>query len=174
MTNFNCSARRWLTTAFLGALLAHTGCTDSTGPLPDEGVPDELAFSIGGFAMDSKSVELRGDTVVLRRRSWSGAADVLDSARAVPTPDEWRAFWAAADRAGVARWRRQYMAEGIVDGNGWSLRLGAGGRLITSTGSNAYPDVLGREHEGLMTSEFRAFLDALGDLVGEPFFAVPL
>lgn len=157
---------RYLSTAVLvGALVAHAGCRDATGPLPDEGVPDELTFSIGGFAVDSRVVEVRGDTVVLRR--WR-AGDAADSVRAVPTSDDWRGFWTVANRVGVGRWRGQYRAEDIVDGTGWSLRLVAGGRVITSTGSNAYPDWRGREHEGQMTDEFRAFLAALGELVGEP------
>jgi hypothetical protein len=162
--------RRCLSTAaLLGALVAHPGCSDATGPLPDEGAPDELTFSIGGFAVDSRELELRGDTVVLVRRSWRWiAGDAVDSVRAVPTSDQWRAFWMVAERAGLARWREQYLAEDIVDGTGWSLRLAVGGYVITSSGSNAYPDWRGREHEGLMTDEFRAFLTALGALVGEP------
>jgi hypothetical protein len=158
--------RRCLSTvALLGALVAQPGCGDATGPLPDEGAPDELTFSIGGFAVDSRELELRDDTVVLRR--WR-AGDAVDSVRAVPTSDQWRAFWMAAGRAGLARWRAQYVAEDILDGTAWSLRLAAGGRVITSSGSNAYPDWRGREHEGVMTDEFRAFLTALGALVGEP------
>lgn len=153
--------------ALVAVVVAHAGCSDPTGPLPDEGVPDELTFSIGGFAVDSRMIELRGDTVVFRRRPWD-SGPVADSVRAVPTSDDWRAFWAVAHRVGVERWRGEYRAEGIVDGIGWSLRLMAGGQLITSTGSNAYPDRRGREHEGSMTEEFRSFLAALGDLIGQP------
>jgi hypothetical protein len=157
------------TAALLGALVASPGCSDATGPLPDEGAPDELTFSIGGFAVDSRELELRGDTVVLRRRPWGWiAGDAVDSVRAVPTSDQWRAFWMVAERAGLAAWREQYVAEDIVDGTGWSLRLAAGGYVITSSGSNAYPDGRGREHEGVMTDEFREFLAALGALVGQP------
>jgi hypothetical protein len=55
-----------------------------------------------------------------------------------------------------------------VDGVGWGVRIAAGGRLVESSGSNAYPDRFGREHELGMTEDFRAFLTAVGELVGHP------
>lgn len=149
---------------FAPTLLAFVACGDSIAPLPDEGVPDELHFSIGGFAVGSSILDLRGDTVMLRRIPGTGGT--VDTLRAVPTADGWRAFWTAAERAGVVRWRERYLAEDIVDGMGWSLRLVVRGRVITSSGGNAYPDALGREHELHMTEEFLAFRAALGELVG--------
>jgi hypothetical protein len=59
------------------------------------------------------------------------------------------------------------VAEDIVDGGGWGLRLQAEGRTIESTGSNAYPDRSGREHENEVTDAFLEFVDALGDLAGQ-------
>ena len=152
-------------TVLVGVALALAACDDATGPLPRTGVPDGLEFSIGGFSVGASTVELRGDTVVLRR--WRPGA-VNDSVRAVPTPDSWRAFWSATERAGVQRWRARYAAEGIVDGVGWSVRISAGGRLVESSGNNAYPDRFGRKHEIGMTDDFRAFLTAVGELVGHP------
>lgn len=160
--------RAWLRGLWMAILvLAATGCGDPTLPLPRDGVPDELAFSFGGFGITGTSVTLRGDTVVLRQTPWDGlSGGAVDSVRAVPTAEAWAAFWAAAEDAGVSRWRSRYAAEGVIDGAGWSLRLGAGGRVIESQGSNAYPDRRGREHEMDWTPEFRAFVSALGDLVG--------
>ena len=154
----------WVSTAVLGVALALAACDDATGPLPRTGVPDDLEFSIGAFSVGESTVELRGDTVVLRR--WRPGA-VIDSVRAVPTPDSWRAFWSATERAGVHRWRARYAAEGIVDGVGWSVRIAASGRLVESSGNNAYPDRFGRKHELGMTDDFRAFLTAVGELVGQ-------
>jgi hypothetical protein len=151
-----------VTTAVLGVALAVAACDDATGPLQAEGAPDDLEFFIYGFAVGGSTVELRGDTVVLRRTR----PEVNDSARAVPTPDSWRAFWAATERAGVRRWRAHYAAEDIVDGTGWSVRIAAGGRLVESSGNNAYPDRFGREHEPFMTDDFRVFLTAVSELVG--------
>lgn len=140
-----------------------------TAPLPEAGAPDALEFSVGGFGVGGSTVSLRGDTVILVRTPWGGMPGVaIDSVRVVPAPDAWRAFWAAAKHAGVAQWRARYAAEGIVDGVGWHVRIAAGGWRLESTGSNAYPDRLGREHRGEMTVDFRGFLGAIGALVGQP------
>jgi hypothetical protein len=156
--------RVWIAAAVLGLAVALAGCDNPTEPLPGEGVPEDLEFSIGGFGDGGSTVELRGDTVVLRRTRPGG----IDTVRAIPTPDSWRAFWSATERAGVHRWRARYTAEGIIDGVGWSMRIGAGGRLVESSGNNAYPDRFGRKHELDMTDDFRAFLTALGELVEQP------
>ena len=156
--------RAWIAAA---VALAFAGCSDPTGPLPREGVPDELRFSIGGFGTSSTTIELEGDAVVLTRIPWDWSPGMpVDSVRAVPTAEGWAAFWAAAEQAGVRRWRERYMAEGVVDGGGYSLRLVAGDLVIESAGSNAYPDRRGREHEMEHTSAFSEFLDAIGALVG--------
>jgi hypothetical protein len=44
----------------------------------------------------------------------------------------------------VCRWRREYMAEGVMNGSGW-------------------------EHEMDLTQDFRAFMTAVGTLVGQDF-----
>lgn len=164
-----CCTRRWLAAAILGTTLALAACGDATGPLPREGAPAEMEFSIGGFGTHSTTVEVRGDTVVWRRAPWDwGPGSKVDSVRVVPAPEAWRAFWTVAERTGVRNWRRRYMAENIADGVGWGLRIRADGRQIRSEGSNAYPDRKGREHEGEMTGDFQAFRAALGDLVGRP------
>jgi hypothetical protein len=149
------------------ALLA--SCDDPTGPLPREGAPRELRYSVGGFGVGSAQVELRGDTVVLVRTPWdAGPGTRSDSVRTVPTAEAWRSFWEAAADAGVRRWRARYNAEGVVDGSGWSLRIVAPGSKIESNGSNAYPDRHGLEHENEVTREFRAFEAALEALAGAP------
>ena len=159
----------WIAAAVLGVALTFAACDDATGPLSAAGAPDDLEFSIGGFAVGESTVELRGDTVVLRRTPWGWTpGEVIEIVRAVPTPDSWRVFWAATARTGVHRWRARYAAEGIVDGVGWGVRIAVGGRVVESSGSNAYPDRLGREHELDMTDDFRAFLTAVSELVGHP------
>jgi hypothetical protein len=156
------SRRRGSVWVVVGVALALATCDDATGPLQAEGAPDDFKFSMYRFAGGETTVESRGDTVVLRRTRPEG----IDSVRAVPTPDSWRAFWTATERAGVRRWRARYTAEAIVDGNGWSVRIAAGGRLVESSGHNAYPDRFGREHEPFMTDDFRVFLTAVSELVG--------
>jgi hypothetical protein len=147
---------------------AVTACSTVTAPLPGTGAPSEFEFSIWGFPVGSTNVKLRGDTLLVWRTSFThrpGAA--TDTARTAPTDDGWRAFWASTERAGVHRWRPQYVAEGVVDGAAWDTRIVTGGRMVKSSGSNAYPDRLGREHELDMTADFQVFLTAVSDLVGQ-------
>jgi hypothetical protein len=150
----------------LAALLA--GCVDFTAPLPASGRPDVLEFSYGGFGGPSVSIELAGDTVVYTSRGWDPRLPA-ETLKAVPSDARWRAFWEALDHAGVARWRRRYLAPDIADGLGWGLRLGAKGRVVASEGSNAYPDRLGREHRGESTAEWRAMVGAMVGLVGRSY-----
>ncbi|HEX6909190.1 MAG TPA: hypothetical protein VF142_02295 [Longimicrobium sp.] len=156
--------------ALAAVALAAAACEgDAMGPLPREGAPDALRFSIGGFAVDVREIELRGDTVVYRRTSWGGPGETVDSVRVVPTADAWRAFWEAADDAGVRRWRTRYLAEDVVDGSGWTLSLVADGLQLHSAGSNAYPDHRGREHELEPTPAFEGFVAGAGALIGRGF-----
>ncbi|MEO7458310.1 MAG: hypothetical protein ABIY52_18775 [Gemmatimonadaceae bacterium] len=151
--------------------VALTACLDTTAPLPDSGVPAALELSIGGFGGHSSALALRGDTIVMYRVPWDYVPGrVIDTVRVVPTAEAWRAFWAAANTAGVNRWHSEYRADEIMDGLGWNLRLATGNREITSWGSNAYPDNSGAAHKGEMTTEFRAFLTALDQLVGQSFY----
>jgi hypothetical protein len=149
-------------------LLAIVACGDPVGPLPREGAPERLSFTIGAFAAGSTNVDLRGDAVVTVRLPFDPRTPA-DTVRVVPTAQAWRDFWTAAEEVGVRRWRQEYRAEGVVDGSGWVLRIENKGTVVYTYGSNAYPDRQGREHEMEMTDDFRAFLDALGTLAGYDF-----
>ena len=155
----------------LALCLAVAACEDATAPLPVTGVPSVLEFSMGGYSATSKSVLLKGDTVLFWRVPWDYTPAVkIDTVRVVPSAEQWRAFWASANGVGVGRWRPAYRADGIMDGVGWGLRMVVDGREIKSWGSNAFPDGSGRSHEGDVTPEFRAFLDAFDQLVGQTLF----
>lgn len=161
--------RTWITSA--GAALAVAACSsDATGPrLPAEGAPDDLAFYMGGFGATTRTLQMRGDTVVVRRTEWGEMGTVGDSLKVIPSAEAWRAFWAGADEAGVGMWKPRYRDEDIVDGGGYTLRLVVDGRIIESAGSNAYPDRHGREHEGDVTEDFLGFVETIGELIGQPF-----
>lgn len=137
-------------------------------PLPAEGPPDELVFGMGGYGIGGITIELKDEVVLMWHAPWEWTSgQTIDTVRTVPTSEKWRAFWIAADHAGVHRWRSRYTADNVADGMGWSLRLIAGDFTVESTGSNAYPDSLGGEHELEMPPEFGALLRALGNLVGQ-------
>jgi len=151
----------------LTVALALVACNDAIAPLPQEGAPTALEFSIGGYGGGGSRVTLVNDTVVMWRVSpaWTPGTPI-DTVRVVPDSAAWRAFWSATRLAGTSQWRSQYNADGIADGLGWDLRLAASGRQIVSYGSNAYPDRSGQKHEGDVTDDFRIFVAALSDLVG--------
>ncbi len=153
--------------ALSGAIALTSACVDITAPLQHEGRPVALEFSIGGFFASSRQIQLRGDTIVARRTmaGWQPGSP-LDSVRVVPSADAWRAFWKAADAAGVQKWHPEYNAENVIDGEGWSIRIASPAREINSFGSNAYPDRSGHEHELEMPAEFLAFKAALNALAG--------
>jgi hypothetical protein len=149
---------------------AFSGCTDPVGPLPREGAPDELRFSVGGFDTGITIVELDDDGVAVTRMPWGSEPGVpIVPVRVVPSAEAWSDFWAAAEKAGVRRWRDKYVAEGAMDGAGWSLRIRSGDVVIDSFGSNAWPDSRGREYERDIPADFLAFLEAVGTLAGQDF-----
>jgi hypothetical protein len=159
--------RAWATLLVLGAM---SGCSDPAAPLPVEGAPDELSFHIGGFESGSTTLEMKDGRIIVWRIPWDYRPGMrIDSLRTTPDSEDWAAFWAAAETAGVERWRRDYRAEKIVDGTAWSLSLAGDGLVIQSQGVNAYPDPQGNEQEGQPTPNFMAFLEALGTLTGWDF-----
>lgn len=154
-------------TLLLPIALALVACSDTVAPLPQDGPPTALEFSIGGYGGGGSRVTLVGDTVVMWRLSpaWTPGTPI-DTMRVIPDSAAWRAFWLATKQAGADQWQGHYNASGIADGLGWELRLVADGRQITSYGSNAYPDRSGKKHEGDVTDDFRVFVAALSDLAG--------
>lgn len=160
------AARGWRTFALWGASLALVACGEAVAPLPEEGLPDDFRFSVGAFDQGSSSWELRGDTVVFQRIPPDFTTSGIDTVRRRPTAAEWEGFWTAAAQAGVRHWSGDYIAEGVVDGTGWSLRLAVGELRVEANGSNAYPDADGRESELEPTAAFETFRSAVEALAG--------
>ena len=158
------------------ALLLLAGCGEGSlfaGPpaLPTDGPPTALEVRLDGFGYGAHLVTLvGGDTLLVERRpEWR-----IDSAgitRVVPTAAQWRAFWDAADRAGVARWPRSCVNARIADGAGYTVTIGtASERRLEAGGMNAYPRADGRcDLDGGWTTEFRTLMEATSRLIGRPF-----
>jgi hypothetical protein len=156
--------RAWVAAAFF----ALAACEDATGPLPAEGAPEEMRFSLSGYGSGTTIVELDDEGVAVTRIPWDATPGVpILPVHVVPSAQDWAEFWEAAERAGVRRWRGEYVAEGVVDGSGWGLRIVADGTVIESHGNNAWPDRQGREHEMEIPDDFSAFVDAAGTLAGQ-------
>jgi hypothetical protein len=64
------STRLRILAASLAPAMAIAGCDDPTAPLPRGGPPDELRFEFGGCFDGGVTVEARGATVTMWRRSW--------------------------------------------------------------------------------------------------------
>jgi hypothetical protein len=151
------SATSLLVVIFAGA------CDSPFAPLPD-GPPEQFEFSIGGFGVASNRWKLSGDTILAIQSSWDSPS--ADTVRHRPSAAEWSRFWRSVNEAGVRRWRSRYMAEGVIDGEGWALRIAGGSLHVDSNGSNAYPDHLGFEHELDRPAAFEAFVRAVRELGG--------
>lgn len=163
-------APRHLVIGAIGALtLAVAACTDVTAPLPREGAPETLSFSRESWGTPGLSWTMRGDTVVFERvEAGMDGSPERYVVRVVPTPEAWRAFWSAAENAGVPRWRGFYEDESWADGESWAFVLETPRDRIEARGYQAYPDARGRKHKGVRTEAFSSLLSALYALVGEP------
>lgn len=157
--------------AALALIIGAAGaCSDDDpfAPLPRSGPPEQMEFVISGYFAPFTKYRAEGDSVLYYHREWD-AQVASDSVWIVPTDAQWREFWAAARRAGVPAWKRRYVAENIVDGAGWGLMIEIDGETRVSSGSNAWPDRRGIEHEGEMTDDFRGFMVALDELIGRGY-----
>jgi len=142
-------------------VLVLASCEAVLEPLPD-GRPDVFEFNTAGFAVSSNAWTLHGDTVVYQIVSPDSPPKITVK-RCVPSLDNWTQFWASLDQAGVRRWKQEYVAEGIVDGGGWYLKISSGTFNLTSQGSNKYPDRNGEGHLET-TSEFQTVRSAFQEL----------
>jgi hypothetical protein len=151
------------------ALLGAAACGDALAPeLPTDGRPAALRLFLGAWTWGTLEVRLAGDTVVAVRRPDLGPATSGWTVRVVPGAAEWRAFWRAADAAGVRGWPSACENTGVVDGGGFEMELAyAGGGRIASRGANSFPRRDGRCAD-TTSDEYEAFLAAVAALVGRP------
>ncbi len=83
--------------------------------------------------------------------------------RLVPTAGEWASFWATVDRLGGWEWQERYEDRRVCDGTYWAVTLEHEGRVLESTGANAYP---GGDDWNEPGEAFSGFCQAVGRLVG--------
>jgi hypothetical protein len=153
------------------AAAAGMGCRDATGPrLQTEGPPTAMVVGYSGFGYGSHEVRLRGgDTLVVTRVRWV-PADSAAVRTVVPEAAAWRAFWAAASRAGLARWPARCVNREIADGGGLSIALTVDGQSIERRYTNASPRRVGTcTTDGSRSAEEIAFATAVEQLIGAPF-----
>ena len=84
------------------------------------------------------TVELRDGTLYYSEICGS-EAEAIDSLN----PERWHTFRQTLDSIQAAHWQRDYINENALDGHQWEVKITyADGRLIHSSGSNAYPSIL--------------------------------
>ncbi len=129
--------------------------------------PEAFHFRIGGFFGTTFEVELKGDALEYRTIVQSGKTKpTVVTVR--PSPAAWRVFHQRCESIGVWRWKTAYPNGALVsDGTQWSLRLRHGRRSLETYGDNNFPTLDGSPNSlPIRTPEFKAFLDALGVLLG--------
>ena len=140
-------------------------CENATAPLLPDEPPEELRFTTAGYGSGFTIIQLKDDVVEMWHVPWLWTSgQPIDTMRTVPTSQEWRNFWIAAERAGVRRWRARYEDRNVADGVAWTFRLVTGDFTLESSGSNAFPDALGAEHGHPMPAEFGALITAMENL----------
>lgn len=126
--------------------------------------PEMFEAYIGGFFGTSYAVALKGDTLIYKTREAGGNEQ---EQRFKPTAAQWRAFAKALASAGAQHWQSRYNNSDVMDGTQWSLKLKFGELQVNSSGSNNYPDRLGKANDKPeYTPTFEAYLKAVKALLG--------
>jgi hypothetical protein len=152
----------------VAAALALAGCHHAT--VPRAGAPPTaMRLSVGRQWIGTHDVTLRGDTLVVDFRPMMGA-ERPSVTRVVPTPEAWREFREAAERAGVRAWPRECRNPGIVDGGSFTLALAWPDARVDAAGTNASPRRDGScRTDGVYTDELREFFAAVSRLIGRQY-----
>lgn len=119
-------------------------------------LPRAFAFSLTRFAGHCCQIELHGDGLSVRQGD--GYLEAAEGERIVPRPEQWQAFLAELEQAGVRQWRRRYRNLDICDGTQWQLRLQTAGLNLRLSGDNDFPP----------DAQWQLCLAALSRLVGRP------
>jgi hypothetical protein len=123
--------------------------------------PEKLVASIGNGRQGYYSVEGDGERLVWR----FGRGEAIDEHEVTPASEDWVRFWEALDRAGIWRWKENYVTEGVSDGTHWHLAAEHEGKNVESSGDNGYPESPGPDP----SKAFTTFCRAVSTLSGREF-----
>jgi hypothetical protein len=122
--------------------------------------PRRFEVSIGGYFGASFSVSKQSARLVYQKCCCSKMTQGPEMTY-TPNADDWKLFWATIDEIGAWDWQLSYH-QPVCDGTSWSVEIERGGKILRSSGSNAYPPDGGLE----TTSEFTTFCKAVSRLIG--------
>lgn len=118
-------------------------------------LPTTFKFHTGGMR-GSSILQWEGDAL---RYKVSEFRKTKITKTVTPSAEQWRAFWKKMEEVRIWEWRSRYVPEvRVFDGGFWNLELQQGGKIVSSSGRNAYPD------------DFRKFLEAVRELAGKDTF----
>ena len=129
-------------------------------PELDDFIPLKLEFIIGGYDLPSRyCVKLEGDVLKY------GHVYNTDIVAIIPTRRKWINFKNKLDAIGVWKWKKKYVNNNVLDGTQWELEIVYSVKMIKVYGDNKYPGSID-PIDSNQTPEFKAFLHALGLLLG--------
>jgi len=94
----------------------------------------------GGYMGLSFSVEKDGDVLTYKTYGHGYSLETVQKIK--PSPEEWKKFWNACDRAGMWEWQARYENSRILDGFSWRILIQFVDKEFDSSGSNDRPDGL--------------------------------
>ena len=127
-------------------------------------VPAAFTARIGGLLRTSYAVKWQNGFL-----NYSASKDgkMIDSAKIIPSPDQWKEFRNTLDRLDVRKWHDDYYNPNIFDGTQWSLEITYLDFNLKINGSNSYPEANGKPNNDPMGSkEFDKYLKAVETLLG--------
>jgi hypothetical protein len=136
-------------------VLASLACAQSPVTLPSK-----LLLRIEGFDGPSYRVDLEPGSSFVRYRynaeTFTEAAGTREEKLEI-AKESWAIFWKRLDEAKVWSWKEHYApAKDEPDGTVWTVRLDWSNRKVSSSGTNAYPDL----------KQFGIFKAAVAELLG--------
>jgi len=139
--------------------------------------PEMFQFEIGSTDMQQQSIKSIGSEV---RYDNGGFDSPSETQIFQPTVNEWDKFWGKIQELGIWQWNERIEGPNIkyqdgtfwntstLDGQSWSLRLKHGGKEISCSAHNAYPDVKSPNYG----KTFKEFLEAIDRLLGKELFLI--
>jgi hypothetical protein len=134
---------------------------DDPDPDPDI-LPRHFSFYLGRYSGGSCMVRWDGTFLHIEKTEGGNFSGISRCYR--PRERQWREFWTTAEDLGVWSWEKSYSApHGCCGVTYWQITLTHGGRTLSSSGEDLFPDGAG---PGLSPA-FIALIDAIRDLCRE-------
>jgi len=136
-------------------LTLFSGCASEKVTIaPEDCIPISLEAFIGSYFFNSYSkITMISPTRVLYEEAL-GREREKESLELEVTPEAWREFRMAIEKAHVLSWKDKYIDEHVCDGTQWSFRVKYKDKELDIYGSNMIPN----------KTQFRKFRDAVSAL----------